>query len=93
MDLGNTIDRVYESNIRYSINIFMNRDVNIVSRQVYNTFMLLSDIGGIYGLLLSFASTLLGYVNFQKSSNILVSKLFTTEKEETRTSFVEDFNT
>ena len=49
----------------------MDTDITTVHRAVYNTFNLLGDVGGFYGLLFSLASALLGVINFQKSENIL----------------------
>ena len=52
-----------------------------VERVVYNTFMLLGDVGGLYGILVPLAATLLGYLNFQKSENILAEHLFAKEPD------------
>ena len=54
----------------------MDVDTNTVFRAVYNTFNLLGDIGGFYGLLFSLASALLSVLNFQKSENLLAQNLF-----------------
>ena len=40
------------------------RDVTRVERQVYNTFMLLGDIGGFSGLLTSIIASILSIVNY-----------------------------
>ena len=42
----------------------MNNDVTLVERNVTNTFMLLGNVGGLYGILVSIASTLLSIINF-----------------------------
>ena len=49
----------------------MNRDVNKVERDVYNTFMLLGDVGGVYGIIMSITATILSLIHFQKKENIL----------------------
>ena len=54
----------------------MNRDVITVKRQVYNSVMLLGDVGGLFGLFVSVASTIIGIANYQKSDNLLASDLF-----------------
>ena len=59
----------------------MNRDVTVVARQVYDSFMLLGDVGGLYGILISFASIILSYINYNKAENELVADLFMVKKE------------
>ena len=44
--------------------------------------MLLSDVGGIYGILISFASTTLAIINYQKPKNLLAEHLFSAKKDE-----------
>ena len=38
---------------------YYDRDVIKIERTVYNAFMLLGDVGGLFGLIVSIASTLL----------------------------------
>ena len=59
----------------------MNKDVLKVDRAVYNSFMLMGDVGGVYGILVSLVSTIMGYINFQKIDNALAERLFTKEPE------------
>ena len=49
----------------------MNRDVVKVERVVYSTFMLLGDVGGLYGILAPLVTVILSLINFQKSENVL----------------------
>ena len=49
---------------RLEIDIRVNKDRNIIRRSVYNTFSLLGDVGGFFGLCTSIASALLGIINF-----------------------------
>ena len=49
---------------RLEIDIFMNRDKTIIRRSVYNTFALLGDVGGFYGLCVTVATTLLSIINY-----------------------------
>ena len=54
----------------------MDKDVYAVERSVYNFLMLLGDVGGLYGIFVSIAATLLGILNYQKFDNLLVADLF-----------------
>ena len=54
----------------------MEKDVESVERSVYNVLMLLGDVGGLYGIFVSFAATLLGILNYQKFDNLLAAKLY-----------------
>ena len=56
------LGQYYET--RLEIDIIVNKDRTKIQRAVYNTFALLGDIGGFYGLFVSIASTLLGIINF-----------------------------
>ena len=49
---------------RMELFFMMDKDLTQIDRTVYNTFMLLGDIGGLYGLFISFASTILGFINY-----------------------------
>ena len=49
---------------RLEIDIIVNKDRTKIQRAVYNTFALLGDIGGFYGLFVSIATALLGIINF-----------------------------
>ena len=57
---------------------FFDRNLYQMSRTVYNSYMMLGDIGGLFGLLFSISSSILGVINYQKSENILVSDLYRT---------------
>jgi len=54
----------------------MSQDLNKVSRSVYTVFALLGEVGGLYGLFVSAASTLLSVIDFAKAENYLVSRLY-----------------
>ena len=45
--------------------------------------MLLGDVGGLFGLFVSVFAALLSIINYQKSDNLIVSDLFTTNVEAT----------
>ena len=57
----------------------MNKDVEKVDRSVYNTFMLLGDVGGLYGILVPLAAMIIKFLNFQKVENKLVQDLYSNE--------------
>ena len=44
--------------------IFYDKDVHTIQRSVYNSFQLFGDVGGVFGLLFSLASTILNIINF-----------------------------
>ena len=50
----------------------MSYEVKTVERAIYNSLMLLGDVGGLYGLLFSVFATLNNVFNFQKPENFLV---------------------
>ena len=54
----------------------MDRDVKTIKRQVYNSFMLIGDVGGFYGLFVSISFSILSVINYNKSENILIGDLF-----------------
>ena len=56
------VSSYYET--RLEIDIRVNKDRNVIRRSVYNTFSLLGDVGGFFGLCTSIASALLGIINF-----------------------------
>ena len=58
----------------------MNRDVVQVERAVYNQFMLLGDVGGLYGIFVSLGSVFLGFINYQKQENELSENLYKVKK-------------
>ena len=45
-------------------NWYYDRDVMNIDRSVYNTFMLLGDVGGLFGLMVSVATFVLSILNF-----------------------------
>ena len=44
--------------------------------------MLLGDLGGIYGLLISIASVILYFINYNSAENMLIADLFSVKKEQ-----------
>ena len=54
----------------------MNLDINLVERSGYTVLDILSDIGGLLGILISGSSFILSIFNFNYLENYLVYKLF-----------------
>ena len=71
-------DRSFNAYSRFKIRIELDRDVTYIHRQVYNSFMLLGNVGGLYGILLSIAASFLSVINYGKSENYLIADLFMT---------------
>ena len=61
---SDSINKVLDPLTRLDINLFMNRDVITIKRQVYNSIMLLGDVGGLFGIFLSVSATILGITNY-----------------------------
>ena len=76
-----TAHRWWFYNERLLIRYEMNKDVEQVERVIYNSFMLLGDVGGLYGIFMLLVGTILGYINFQKIDNVLAERLFSKEPE------------
>jgi hypothetical protein len=51
-------------------------------RDVYTFFDMISDIGGLQGILFSFVAAFLGIVNYNFLQNYMVSKLFRVERKD-----------
>lgn len=56
--------------------VTLSSDLNLVERRNYGILDLLSDVGGISGLLFSGVSLLLGMLNANFFDNFMVSKLY-----------------
>ena len=55
----------------------MSLDSLLITRNVYNLFTLLGDVGGLFGLLISVASWFSGILSFQRAENFLVNHTYT----------------
>ena len=55
----------------------MSPDVTFISRDVYNSFMLLGDVGGFSGILFSIGAVIVGLFTHNNPENYLTRKLFT----------------
>ena len=50
--------------------------LTVIERQVYNIFMLLGDVGGFSGLLVTLGSIVTQFFNYLKVENHLAAKLY-----------------
>ena len=60
----------------------VDHDVTLIDRTVYSTFMLLSDVGGLSGLLISLGSSLVSLLTYNSPENKLIEKLFVVNSSE-----------
>ena len=70
--------RTYEKgyDVQMDITVEMNLNLKTVDRTRYTFLDLLSDVGGIQGLLLTFGGLILGILNYNNFDNYLASRLF-----------------
>ena len=61
---------------RLQLNYEMSLDSILITRNVYNLFTLLGDVGGLFGLLVSVASWFSGILSFQRAENFLVNHMY-----------------
>ena len=68
----------YESfdNVWLSITLEMDLDVSHIERDVYTFFDMLSDVGGLTGILTTLFSFLASIWNFEALDDFMVSRLF-----------------
>ena len=71
----------FDDDVMANISIEMNLDLKFVSREGYTILDLISDIGGIQGIMLSFLAYVLSIFNYNLLENYMVSKLFTSESD------------
>ena len=61
----------------------MHPDLTLIERTGYTVLEILSDIGGLQGILISAISLLLSILNYNYLDDYLVAKLFKSESEVT----------
>jgi hypothetical protein len=57
----------------------LNPDLEVIQKEGYGALDLISDIGGLLGLLVSFCSFFVNLYNYNYFENFIVSKLFKAE--------------
>ena len=70
--------RAFERSPAFVIGLMfeMNYDLKVVSRNTYNILDLLSDIGGIQSIFVTFFNLLLNIWNYNHLNNYMISKLY-----------------
>ena len=77
-----TSTQTYEFRTLLMLDYHMNLDLISHSRSVFTFVGVLGEVGGLYGLLISVASTCLSYATFQRAENYLVSQLYHSKTED-----------
>ena len=80
IELDSINTRTDNYNARLEIEIFLDRDIRVINRSVYNFLMFLGDIGGLSGLLYSVCASLLGLLSVSDHTGFLISSLYRFEK-------------
>ena len=62
-------DRCYDYYDRINLSFHIDHEVTLIKRQVYNSFMLFGDVGGLTGLLIGLGSVIVSFLNFQNAEN------------------------
>ena len=70
--------RSYEKDylVQMEITVEMNLDKKTMARSVYNTLDVLSDVGGIQGIVMSIIGLFLGIWNYNNFDNFMASQLY-----------------
>ena len=78
------LDRVSSRNFfsRVEIVLGLDDEVTLIERNVYNTFMLLGDVGGFSGLLYASGAVLIRIFNFANAENFVVQSLYARELDD-----------
>jgi len=74
-------------NAMMDITIEMNKNLAVIQRNGYTIFDLMSDIGGVQGILLSGTAVLIGFFNYNHFDTYMASKLFKLRKPGAKNSF------
>ena len=85
--------RTYEKDydVQMDITVEMNLSKITVERTGYTFLDVLSDVGGIQGLLLSFCGLIVGIANYNNFDNYLASRLFKIKDKSTKKKDVSTF--
>ena len=65
-----------EKDLIQGLYIQMDLDLTVIERSSYTILDVLSDVGGLQGILISASSLMLGILNYKYLEDYLVSKLF-----------------
>ena len=64
------------------ISVEMNLDLNVIDRTSYNILDLLSDIGGIWSVLVWAVFTLLSVFNYNKFDDAIITRFFKVKDDQ-----------
>jgi len=66
---------------KMAIAIEMNKDVTVVTRKVYSSFMFFGELGGLHSLLISVTVIILSRLNDHNLQNSLVTDLYMSDDD------------
>ena len=69
-------DKCFYYNDRMELRFHIASEVTFVQRQVYNSFMLIGDVGGFSGFLVGLGSFIVSFLNFQNAENYVAQSLY-----------------
>lgn len=69
-------------NTKLILGFIVSQDVTMIQRDVYNSFMLLGDVGGLQGILFSVGAAIVGLFTYNNSDNNLAKSLYVPFDEE-----------
>ena len=74
--------RSYEKDflVQMDLSIEMNLDQKTLARAGYTTLDVLSDVGGIQSIIMSFMGILLGIINYNHFENYMASRLYKAQR-------------
>ena len=76
------MDRCADYNDRVNLWFYIDSEVSLIQRQVYNSFMLFGDVGGFLGLLIGVGSFIVNFTNFQNAENYVAQSLYKSPPED-----------
>ena len=79
--------RTRDLNARLQYEIFFDRDEVVIERSVYNTFMLLGDIGGLSSILFTIGSIFNQIWHTNNAENFLAKQLYVKREKKTGGSY------
>lgn len=77
--------RLAYPNERLAFTFVVDNDVIQIEREVYNSFMLLGDVGGLHGFLTSLSAILVNIFTYKNAENWLVQSLFVKDVKDCST--------
>ena len=67
---------IFDKLTKLQITFEVNTDLTVTEREVYTTFMLLGDVGGLSGILATLGSMITSFFTYLKADNHMVSNLY-----------------